>query len=215
MYVWAMEQEIHKVKSKYLKEKTVDNNIASDFQSNNDEVDITNLRLDGCSKCTSSYSGLHQSSKHNCDTENKDINSSLPSGNDNATNNSQCDNTTQKTDRLKQETNQNFIGARPKEFPNNNSPVTTHSDDKKPSHTLGVHKNRTHFQQQDLLVPWQLKNKPQTEQEHTTQDHSVFHRYYHVFNQGELENLCQKLTSCKVIGGYYDQGNWAVVLQKT
>ncbi|KAK5609375.1 hypothetical protein CRENBAI_010798 [Crenichthys baileyi] len=42
----------------------------------------------------------------------------------------------------------------------------------------------------------------------------VFHRYYHVFQQGELEQLCTQATGIKVQHSYYDQGNWCVVLQK-
>ncbi|KAM4742090.1 tRNA (carboxymethyluridine(34)-5-O)-methyltransferase alkbh8 [Anableps anableps] len=42
----------------------------------------------------------------------------------------------------------------------------------------------------------------------------VFHRYYHVFQQGELEQLCVQVTGVKVQTSYHDQGNWCVVLQK-
>ncbi|MEQ2198054.1 hypothetical protein XENOCAPTIV_007082 [Xenoophorus captivus] len=42
----------------------------------------------------------------------------------------------------------------------------------------------------------------------------VFHRYYHVFQQGELEQLCTQVTGIKVQTSYHDQGNWCVVLQK-
>lgn len=42
----------------------------------------------------------------------------------------------------------------------------------------------------------------------------IFHRYYHVFQQGELEQLCDQLTGVKVQSSYYDQGNWCVILEK-
>lgn len=42
----------------------------------------------------------------------------------------------------------------------------------------------------------------------------VFHRYYHVFQQGELEQLCTQVTGVRVQTSYHDQGNWCVVLQK-
>ncbi|RVE64671.1 hypothetical protein OJAV_G00128000 [Oryzias javanicus] len=42
----------------------------------------------------------------------------------------------------------------------------------------------------------------------------VFHRYYHVFQQGELEQLCAQVSGVKVKSSYHDQGNWCVVLQK-
>ena len=78
---------------------------------------------------------------------------------------------------------------------------------------LQVHVNRTKFKQQDLLVPWQLKGKNKAEV--TNSPNSTYHRFYHVFKKGELESLCSKESSCKVIKSYYDQGNWAVILEKT
>lgn len=42
----------------------------------------------------------------------------------------------------------------------------------------------------------------------------VFHRYYHVFEQGELEQLCVQADKVKVKTSYHDQGNWCVILEK-
>ncbi|CAK6970368.1 alkylated DNA repair protein alkB homolog 8 [Scomber scombrus] len=42
----------------------------------------------------------------------------------------------------------------------------------------------------------------------------VFHRYYHVFQQGELEQLCVQVAGVKVRSSYHDQGNWCVILEK-
>lgn len=42
----------------------------------------------------------------------------------------------------------------------------------------------------------------------------VFHRYYHVFQQGELEQLCAQVAGVRVQSSYHDQGNWCVVLEK-
>ncbi|XP_037632381.1 alkylated DNA repair protein alkB homolog 8 [Sebastes umbrosus] len=42
----------------------------------------------------------------------------------------------------------------------------------------------------------------------------VFHRYYHVFQQGELEQLCGQEAGVKVQSSYHDQGNWCVILEK-
>ncbi|KFO72904.1 Alkylated DNA repair protein alkB 8, partial [Cuculus canorus] len=91
---------------------------------------------------------------------------------------------------------------------------------------LPVHTNRTSFHSQDMLVPWHLKGD--TEKKgggvSTTsfpaglkemQDlSSVFHRYYHVFCEGELEASCRLLDCVRVQKSYYDQGNWCVVLEK-
>lgn len=42
----------------------------------------------------------------------------------------------------------------------------------------------------------------------------VFHRYYHVFQQGELEQMCGQVAGVKVQRSYHDQGNWCVILEK-
>ncbi|KAK1900289.1 Alkylated DNA repair protein alkB like 8 [Dissostichus eleginoides] len=42
----------------------------------------------------------------------------------------------------------------------------------------------------------------------------VFHRYYHVFQQGELEQLCAQQAGVTVQSSYHDQGNWCVILEK-
>lgn len=43
----------------------------------------------------------------------------------------------------------------------------------------------------------------------------VYHRYYHLFQQGELEHLCGQIPGVTVQSSYHDQGNWCVVLEKT
>ncbi|NXL63248.1 ALKB8 protein, partial [Chordeiles acutipennis] len=89
---------------------------------------------------------------------------------------------------------------------------------------LPVHTNRTSFHSQDLLVPWHLKGgtKKKGESVDTVlfsagskeSQEPVFHRYYHVFCEGELEAACRTLDCVRVQKSYYDQGNWCVVLEK-
>ncbi|NWR29088.1 ALKB8 protein, partial [Tachuris rubrigastra] len=91
---------------------------------------------------------------------------------------------------------------------------------------LPVHTNRTSFQSQDLLVPWHLKGGTKRKEETVdtvlapadskeSQELSpVFHRYYHVFCEGELEAVCRSLDCVRVQKSYYDQGNWCVILEK-
>ncbi|NWI25911.1 ALKB8 protein, partial [Sula dactylatra] len=91
---------------------------------------------------------------------------------------------------------------------------------------LHVHTNRTSFHSQDLLVPWHLKSGTKKKGESVesvlfpavskeSQELSpVFHRYYHVFCEGELEAACRSLDCVRVQKSYYDQGNWCVVLEK-
>ncbi|PVD34929.1 hypothetical protein C0Q70_06210 [Pomacea canaliculata] len=83
---------------------------------------------------------------------------------------------------------------------------------------LQVHINRTDFKSQDVLVPWQLQKarvkKGQQELTNSTSSHETLHRFYHVFEEGELEKLCAGVNGCIIEKSYYDQGNWCVVLRK-
>lgn len=42
----------------------------------------------------------------------------------------------------------------------------------------------------------------------------TFLRYYHVFEEGELENMCGLIKDARVIKSFYDQGNWCVIIEK-
>lgn len=91
---------------------------------------------------------------------------------------------------------------------------------------IHIHTNRTAFLSQDLLVPWHLKGNADKNKgarcggtngplENTSSQGPVFHRYYHVFQQRELEEMCCVVTGVKVLRSYHDQGNWCVELEKT
>ncbi|XP_078043753.1 tRNA (carboxymethyluridine(34)-5-O)-methyltransferase alkbh8 [Augochlora pura] len=67
---------------------------------------------------------------------------------------------------------------------------------------LPVHENRTKFMSTDMLVPWKRK------------EGGNFLRYYHVFEEGELPQLCSQVPMVKIEQVYYDEGNWCVILQK-
>ncbi|KAH8269617.1 hypothetical protein KR018_010538 [Drosophila ironensis] len=69
---------------------------------------------------------------------------------------------------------------------------------------LPVHTNRTEFQQQDVLVPWKTKDEQRT----------TFLRYYHVFEEQELERLVTQLPEVRLVKSYYDQGNHCVIFEK-
>lgn len=93
---------------------------------------------------------------------------------------------------------------------------------------LPVHKNRTNFQHKDLLVPWKVKQQqPLHEGSSTSSGPScsdgtdvsnggaeTFHRFYHVFVEGELEELVSHVTGVFVEKSYYDQGNWCVIFRR-
>lgn len=72
---------------------------------------------------------------------------------------------------------------------------------------LPVHTNRKQFQHQDVLVPWKLKGESKEES-------NTFLRYYHVFEENELEDLCKKIDGVQVCKSYYDQGNWCAIIKK-
>lgn len=84
---------------------------------------------------------------------------------------------------------------------NNKAEVVANKADEFPL-VLPVHTNRTDFQHSDVLVPWSTKNK------------DTFHRFYHVFHEGELSDLINKVPGAKVEEVYYDQGNWCVIFKK-
>ena len=93
-----------------------------------------------------------------------------------------------------------------------------------PTETLDVHVNRTHFEKQDLLVPWNLKaNKSEegsSSHAFSSNDSSdcaskLYHRYYHVFLEGEIEQLVHNLPIVTVVSSYYDKGNWCIIIEKT
>lgn len=102
------------------------------------------------------------------------------------------------------------------------------------SSSLPVHTNRTEFIKQDMLVPWKLKPQKQLEKENTVnkgisnsnnlldldcpnktdEKVPVFHRFYHVFKQSELETLCETVDGVSILKSYYDEGNWCVIFEK-
>ncbi|XP_062983165.1 alkylated DNA repair protein alkB homolog 8 isoform X2 [Elgaria multicarinata webbii] len=162
VYVWAMEQEYNKQKSKYLKAKRASNGKVEEMVSDTVK-EMGNSACQGSVYPNESFSQC----KDRCFSANQTVHAKLP-----------------------------------------------------------VHTNRTSFDSQDLLVPWHLKDgtkkKAGQAKSHdslacSTNSHEpspVFHRYYHVFCEGELELICKRLDCIKVQESYYDQGNWCVVLEK-
>ncbi|CAB4069303.1 ALKBH8 [Lepeophtheirus salmonis] len=76
---------------------------------------------------------------------------------------------------------------------------------------LPVHKNRTNFLHTDLLVPWKKKTKSEDNQ---GGEEKTFHRYYHMFQEGELEELANSIVDLTLDEIYYEQGNWCIVARK-
>lgn len=76
---------------------------------------------------------------------------------------------------------------------------------------MPVHTNRTNFVEQNMLVPWKPKkcSMSATDESEVT----VHHRYYHVFYEGELDELIVE-NEGHILSSYYDEGNWCVLFQK-
>lgn len=81
------------------------------------------------------------------------------------------------------------------------APGTLHGD--AAAAGLPIHRSRTPFQSQDVLVPWTCKETNET-----------LLRYYHVFVEHELTHLCERIPGIAVIDQFYDEGNWCVVIQR-
>merc|ERR1712071_463257 len=60
-----------------------------------------------------------------------------------------------------------------------------------------VHKARTKFKSSDLLVPWKLNGE-------------TYHRFYHVFKEGEIQDILSKIPNVVIDRVFYDDGNWCV-----
>ncbi|XP_053600515.1 alkylated DNA repair protein alkB homolog 8 [Plodia interpunctella] len=77
---------------------------------------------------------------------------------------------------------------------------------------LPVHENRTPFQHNDLLVPWKLRNVKQNKLADKPEDTLL--RYYHVFEDQELAELCRECDDLELETSFYDEGNWCVICKK-
>ncbi|CAG2219912.1 ALKBH8 [Mytilus edulis] len=175
IYVWAMEQERHKIKSKYLKESKLHNTYKDQSLCSNVNCSDKLTSEESASK-ENAQQGDSQVMNHKSE---KDSNSKLA-----------CDSQSNKKD--------SFDSSDRK---GTEETIVSQADNKS-NCCLTVHKNRTYFQQQDVLVPWERKD-----QDNNT---TSFHRYYHVFKEGELEEMCGRISGCHVLEKYYDQGNWAL-----
>jgi alkylated DNA repair protein alkB homolog 8 len=80
------------------------------------------------------------------------------------------------------------------------------------------------FTQQDNFVPWHLQNTYESEKQVQTlgpeivkeekKNATVYHRYYHMFKQGELEALIKNLPNISIVESYYDHANWCCIVKK-
>ncbi|XP_072040234.1 tRNA (carboxymethyluridine(34)-5-O)-methyltransferase ALKBH8-like [Amphiura filiformis] len=225
IYVWAVEQERNKKKSNYLKDsKTSDkvqiaNNGATDCEQEAVDTNLETERRNGdacLQKPVTDSSISNQNSKVTV-KESHSITAS-PSNVGCSDTSQDCCKSQGTADRedVPDIERRNGVGEKGVSVPQGNDLQTT-------DNTLPIHKNRTQFVQPDLLVPWHLKIKKDTSQGSPSKDLTaqneaaqsvVYHRYYHVFKEGELEKLCLCVGDTEVVSSYYDQGNWCVVFKK-
>ncbi|XP_013420002.2 alkylated DNA repair protein alkB homolog 8 [Lingula anatina] len=196
-YVWALEQELHKVKSNYLKEiKMKQRGQQSDSEVENNETVV----VENGSQVVQKVSGPDTQgvgTLAGCCQENRSQTSTkTAAGQESRDSSVNESNSSEKPHQVK-------VGEM-------NCRTESGAISQK---ILVVHVNRTKFEQPDLLVPWHLKEKEKRDQT-TVGDSKLFHRYYHVFEEGELEVLCQKIPKVRIVESYYDKGNWCAILMK-
>ena len=213
IYVWAQEQQKDNKKSKYLKpQREYRQESKAQKEIFDDTAALSGIEEESLSKELASKAVL--ASENGDSAEQQEV-----SEND-------CTGDQVNTDDQKnsEEPSQRNYEILPDKASSSDSPRATEQNTDEPSpghsdsHVLHVHTNRTEFKQQDMLVPWQLK-KPRNQSSAGTgtgdgTSNQTFHRFYHVFQQGELEALCSSVSGCVVERSYYDQGNWCIVLQK-
>lgn len=91
--------------------------------------------------------------------------------------------------------------------------------------------SKRQFPRQDVLVPWSLQqqfvrggqnksvSKVNEGQEDstsasTTSQNLVFQRFCHVYKEGELEDLINKIPNCRVVESGFDKSNWFIMIEK-
>lgn len=95
-----------------------------------------------------------------------------------------------------------------------NSVDNVSSDPNNKKLSLPVHTNRTQFMHNDILVPWKLKSSIDENSTITDKNSKTFLRYYHVFEENELEEMCSQFDNILIEKSYYDQGNWCIIFKK-
>uniref|UniRef100_A0ABM0MGH8 Alkylated DNA repair protein alkB homolog 8-like n=1 Tax=Saccoglossus kowalevskii TaxID=10224 RepID=A0ABM0MGH8_SACKO len=228
IYVWAMEQERNQIKSKYLKESKQE--MSSDLGENLYHRKLTAQGDDPVAMAAKNSIGNKSTERHDaclC----KSISAggvelkSDECGIRGSENSSSCQSKNSKDDPQIQNDTQS---AKDNEQTNRARRAEPIKDSIYSSNTLSVHVNRTAFVKQDLLVPWHLKSKNGKrnnigEENASSKDQNVaenvctktvFHRFYHVYKEGELESLCQECSGVRIVEGYYDEGNWCVIMKK-
>ena len=70
--------------------------------------------------------------------------------------------------------------------------------------------SRRKFIEQDNMVSWVLQKKYTKDRK----EDEIYHRFYHVFQSGELEEICN-FPNITIENSFYEKGNWGVILHKS
>lgn len=83
--------------------------------------------------------------------------------------------------------------------------------------------SKRQFNAQDVLVPWSLQQQFVRKKSSDTNDagdesvesaNVVFQRFCHVYKEGELESLINKIPNCRVVESGFDKSNWFIMIEK-
>ncbi|XP_063674406.1 alkylated DNA repair protein alkB homolog 8-like [Bolinopsis microptera] len=72
---------------------------------------------------------------------------------------------------------------------------------------------RRHFDSQDVFVDWKLKDS-ESKGGLESSESKMYYRYYHVFREGELQELFSEVTSIQLLDITYQKANWCAVFRK-
>ncbi|KAK2847126.1 hypothetical protein Q5P01_010125 [Channa striata] len=193
IYVWAFEQEYNKQKSKYLKDQNKthleNNNPAySTPADNNQTVDNTQ----DVSKVTNGKLSVH-TNRTAFNSQDLLVPWHLKGEED------------KKKDSRKEKSNKISVKSCSDSSCNPTSSLGHQSD-----MSSGLFLNTS----QATHSPDDIAQTSSSSEMSKSRSAPIFHRYYHVFQQGELEKLCLQMTEVKVLSSYHDQGNWCVILER-
>ena len=65
-----------------------------------------------------------------------------------------------------------------------------------------------HAKNNDILIPWKLQKK------YNKGENETYNRYYHLFDEGELEDLLQHFDNIYIKKKGYKYNNWYVIISK-
>ena len=219
IYVWAQEQNKHEDNSGSLKENVA--NVARSSESDNvfveKHVEARHDKDDASVICANV-----QDSNHLIEGSGPERAASLVDVNTERGMNESVEivNKSRITKGMKNSTKLTSKGITATEEEVGGKETDTEKDDRK---MIQINETRNVFQQQDLLVPWHFRGKQEKRNKqccdnvngvNSSRGEQVYHRFYHVFVEGELEELCANIGGTTVVKSYHDKGNWCIILRK-